>query len=412
MNTLPGPFPPELWLDIISDLPRPTIKLLSLTCQSIRHVVQPLLFRRLVFTFNPNAPHGHMQPEEYVDWSTQKMSFCSAEMNAAVREVDLSHPRPRQDYISLSDSLYNQLFTTILCYLPDMINLDALKCTNITFSAQHISNLCLSGRVPELFLHACRWEVPHPDDLMHRLRVSKFTLSTKEDVVHINDWHEFVESDMVSLSVIAPTPQSLSSLKTYPHIIQDLSILETDMCPGVLPLLADILSLQPPLRSLRVHHSPHHLVPLSEITVSSLSHLPLLEAYEGPFELLLSISTEQSLARLRNVQLNALFNPESAIVHIGNAARYLESLEIHVHFLMRSTLDAVMVHCNMLKDLSINAENMTLTDFDSVSVCHTILTHNPILRPVRQCFYLTGFYQRVEHFGSAVEDSKLGSRAR
>ena len=376
---LPGSLPPELWLDIISSLPWRTIQLLSLTSQSFRHATQPLLFRRLVFTFDPN---DNMQPEEYVDWSTQKMTFCSAEMNATVREVHLSHPRPRQDHKPLSDSLYNQLLTAILCHLPNMTNLDALKCTNITFSAQHISNLCLSGSVPQLFLDACRWEIPQPKDLLHRLRVSAFTISTKEDVVHINGWHQFVESDTVSLSVIAPTPQSLSSLKTYSHIVQDLSSLDTYMYPGMLPLLVDILSLQPPLRSLRMHHSPHHSVPLSEITASSFSHLPLLEIYEGPFELLRSISTEQSLAQLRNVQLRAPFNSESAIVHVGSAAPHLERLEIHVHFLMRATLSAVVDHCNMLKDLSIIAENTTLTDFNSVLVCRPLLIyHYHNLRP-------------------------------
>lgn len=375
---LPGPLPPELWLDIMPDLPSPTIKNLSLTCQSFRHAAQPLLFRRLVFTFDPgpNTPLDGMLAEKYVEWSTQKMTYCGAEMNTAVREVYLSLPRPRQAQKHLSDSLYSQLLNTILCSLPNLTNLNALGCTNMTFSAQHISNLCLSGRVPQLFIHECRWEIPQPEDLPHRLRVSALTISTKEDVVYINGWHEFVESDSVSLSVVAATSQSLSSLKTYPHIIQNLSSLQAEESTEVLPILAEILSLRPPLRSLHMFYKDFRdSVTLSEITAHSYGSLPLLETYEGPFELLPLISTKQSLAQLKTVRLRAQFDSESAVVYVASAAQRLERLSIIVHSLTRSMIIALIDHCSMLKDLTIVAETPNLTGFDSVSVCHKLLIH-------------------------------------
>lgn len=368
---LPGSLPPELWLDIMPHLPWQIQKELALTCQSFRHVAQPFLFRRLVFTL------PQKMDEEYLEWSSGKISFCSSQMSAAVRKVHLDVPHLRRRHHS--DTLYDRLIDQILSSLPNLINLVALECSNIVFAAQHISHLCLKSSLPQLVLDNCSWVLP--EHLPNRLHVSALIISTKQNAKDVDGWHDFLESDSVSLNFAST---KLGDLIKYPHTVRHMSELDFTLDSQTLPLLAEFLMLQPPLRLLHAvvltePDADRNPVTASGITAYSFSSLSSLNSYQGPYELLHVVSNEQCLTQLRKVHLKALAHggyypsadAEIIVAHIGEAAPRLEELEFWVGSLTRTVLIAVVGHCTVLKNLEISGgigENTNSAGFSSVSV--------------------------------------------
>jgi hypothetical protein len=262
--------------------------------------------------------------------------------------------------------------------LPKFVNLATIVCHGILCTNRHLIDLSKFERLEKLDI---------TDDRSVTLRVSSLTISSR-NLFPIDEWFSYFRPDFVSVCIGDLYTPILPGLVTSPSIIRHLESLSTTIQRDTLPLLSEVLSHCPPLQSLRLSTAE-----MTKFDIRGLSFTPspLLRTFQGPYELLHTLSTAESLHNLRHLELPSLSvirnnDPDEmkqAIMSLGESAARLEILRFAVRYLTEDLLKTVIDFCSNLKKLSISVIDRSLgppnPDAYTVQVCILVYTITVIL---------------------------------
>jgi hypothetical protein len=346
------PLLPETWLQILTYLWRADdIKSACLTCQSLRQMAQPHLFRYL--TVRPYSDDQiPLATQGIGQRSLQKLTFCSSNQLIApgVRRLEIVPVQAEGPFGNLVlDDIFRQL--------PKFVNLVTIVCYNILCTNQHLIEVSKLWRLRMIAFTDCHFEIP--TDCSATLTVSSLTINSQSPFYSlINDWFSHFRPD--SIHIRDPHTSILPGLVTFPSAIQYLQALSMSIHRETLHLLVKVLSHRPPLRSLRLAAVE---MTKDDLRMFRFTPSPLLRDFKGPCELLCALSTTELLQKLRVVELPSLStnrhdDPEDvkqAVMSLGESAKGLEMLQFSVTHLTEDLLNTVVCLCNKLQTLRISA---------------------------------------------------------
>jgi hypothetical protein len=165
------------------------------------------------------------------------------------------------------------ILNEIFKQLPKFVNLVSIACHCIWCTNQHLIDLSKSGTLRKLDLVDCRLEVP--TDRPSAFKVSSLAISSRK-LVPSDEWFSFLRPDSASIIIGELYSSVLHDLITSINTIRHLRSLFTTVHRETLPLLVEVLSHSPPLRSLRLNTAD---VTKHDIRALSFTPLPLLSIF-------------------------------------------------------------------------------------------------------------------------------------
>lgn len=375
------PLLPEIWLQILAYLLSPEINNASLTCQLLRQMAQPLLFRSLTIRPDRDA-EGRCHPDGgEIQWFLRKLLFCSSNLliAPAVRRLEIRPYYSPFDLTSDNHQNHNLILDEVFKRLPKFVNLVSIACHRIWCTSRHLIGLSKLGTLGTLELEDCLLKIP--TGFSSTFRVLSLSISSQKQIPN-DDWFSFFHSDSISIAIGDLYSSVLPDLVTSLNTIRHLHGLFTIVRRETLPLLAEVLSHSPPLQTLRLATEK---MTKQNIGTLSCTPSPVLSTFQGPYELLHAICSTESLRKLRDLELSNLLpngndDPDNVLLALsllGEATTRLEKLRFSVRYLTEDILMAVVSLCSNLRKLSISVVDRN-TDGPSHADAYTAQVRIPI----------------------------------
>lgn len=381
----------ELWLEIFDHLLPGTLRHVSLTCHSFRHLAQPLLFRSL--TFCPysidTASRRFISRPETVEYTERRIQFCSSSRIAyAVRQCTLF---PRHIVgAAHSDIAYEVLLDILLDTLPHFTNLQSLFLIFVDLNQSQVLKLCALRNVRHLGLANCTME--HVRSLsLCKLRVADLTIACDNRLRVTASSHGlsiFSPEHLRSASIINPTvlsyffdtflgdaSQGLMHLRNLTLPCEVEVVLAFSRLLHLVPELAELKFFRTSTNQPQVHRDDQFTLSTFRLPVKPLSK------YQGPRQLLpyfvrpgalehLSLWSTCSMTgdgSMDPIELYDALAGGNELVSVCNkeVLKTVETLELSMTRVNALALDAVCAHFPILRSLYVNVTSPQIEACDS-----------------------------------------------
>ncbi|KAJ7156191.1 hypothetical protein C8R46DRAFT_1196267 [Mycena filopes] len=175
--------PEEIWLGVISGLPRETMLELSQADRKFQRILRPYIFAEFDFCPYTFGLNGEILLPSSIEWSLKRLAFwTSPEIAPFVSICDMqSHSRSRSRRERVSTGSIDDPYTLLLAFFERVVrftNLRSLSCFAMPFTQTFLTNLCRLPHLATLSLTNCR-EVPGID--FSRLRFQSLLGLTLKD---------------------------------------------------------------------------------------------------------------------------------------------------------------------------------------------------------------------------------------
>jgi len=369
--------PAEIWLELASHLSFNTLCNLSLTCKSIRNLVQPLLFRHVYFspTFDENKSSSAFIEEiiNYLDFLSSPR-FIASVQSCTIDPPTLTTPMTEEVLLVVLEGLryFPNLRTLHLRKVTLTLNvITALRKLNMSMlNLQSSIESCMEQSVFENRLPLLEFvfdrNIPFSSN---QLSTSALALFLNPTTLKMFFGAQFRAENI--LVALASSPRPFMSLKTV-HFGVDVMSQE-----GLIPALAQC----PTIEKVCLHQQPWDLTvcDASEETLPS-DILPNLRVYEGPHTFATFFCKHHSLKRVAlkpsHSRSPKFTDPETICASLGNLGPLVESLDIPGGTLMTEhILSTISTSFPLMKSMSLNAYPFYSEPFSRITqVRHALST--------------------------------------
>ncbi|KAF8235334.1 hypothetical protein L208DRAFT_1376547 [Tricholoma matsutake] len=290
--------PVEIWLEILSQTDKITIRSVTLTCSTLRWIAQPLLFKLLVISLRA-SPLFLQSIRRDVHSNTNiraRLSLLgSPHLARAIEELrihqtahaspSLSFDKHQRGHPILSQA--NDLITILFTAVPSLSNLKRLVCHDIVFTSERLQALTHLSQLTHLELHSCCTSCPQSSFPNFSL-VPLETLIFDYPYSSVDFFHNprflclLLQPSTLKHICTGPASDIILALTTTPAL-STLTTLEIPISTLSSSLILPALASCPSVSNLALHTiAGHNCLPQFDMDSLPADVLPLLSSYRGP----------------------------------------------------------------------------------------------------------------------------------
>ncbi|KAJ7166723.1 hypothetical protein C8R46DRAFT_1271657 [Mycena filopes] len=342
--------PEEIWLGVISELPRETMLELSQADRKFQRILRPYIFAEFDFCPYTFGLNGEILLPSSIEWSLKRLAFwTSPEIAPFVSICDMqSHSRPRCRRERVSTGSIDDPYTLLLAFFERVVrftNLRSLSCFEMPLTQTFLTNLCRLPQLVTLSLTNCR-EVPGID--FSRLRFQSLRDLTLKDnfsppATDHSHWLALLRPELLTdleIRLNSENSPNIDRQPSFPRVTKlTLALGSSNDTPNIRRFLAKF----PGLETLEICEHPGQqnmkaakpLGPAPERVFC-----PPLTAYKGP---VWTLNIFLHLPTLTHLEIAFCFAPSDFITQVQTAGVHSSviSLRFSVFTLTSTELSAV-----------------------------------------------------------------------
>ncbi|KAJ7662293.1 hypothetical protein B0H17DRAFT_1093782 [Mycena rosella] len=387
--------PPELWLEMLSLLPRDILGDVSLTSRTFHRVIRPVLFARLEL-------HTYTAPGEFDRYLERLDFWCSDDISPLVRSCSIS---PSSDHSAGPPALVFSKTRVAAFFerLPCFTALQRFSAEGVDFTLTAMAVLCRLPALDHLEIEGCRVarEV-HSPRALHISRFSTPGIAPPSEV-----WIRLFHPDHLrELQLVLPDLGLVDTLPSFPHVHK----LTTSWWGGMNRIL-EFLAKFPAIEVLTLQH---YGLEVEGADTQAYDLFPLLREYTGrsdtlpvflPLPSLTSLTVYSCSPRDLIVQLEGIRTPNQIISLTVSFYVFDPDREAFDH----TTLSTLCGHFPELQELRISISHGPIEDeINSVATgFFETLAKTPLLPPSLKYLRLSWDFQSDIEDASSPPADKL-----